>query len=228
MPDRLLERIANGRTDLVFDYLALGHDATSADSNGTSLSQHCCYYGDVSALKHLLERGETLTSLGDNFGLDAAAFHGHWRLCEFLLESGADANRPLADTGETPLHAALCTSNRVRHDLVVRVLLGRGANPNAPTAPHVETGAFMRDSRTRGETPLHRAAAFGGEETIDMLLAAGASREALDAHGDSPLSWGSWYGRPDVILQKLCYGSFRIRSGRKSMESYVTGEPVSK
>ena len=32
----------------------------------------------------------------------------------------------------------------------------------------------MRDCRTKGETPLHRAAAFGGEETIDLLLAAGA------------------------------------------------------
>ena len=228
MSSTLLERIAAGRTDLVFDYLALGNPATSTDKDGTSLSQHCCYYGDVSALKYLLEHGETLSSLGDNFGLDGAAFHGHWRLCEFLVERGADPNATLADTGETPLHAALCTSNRVRHDLVVRVLLDRGADPKAATTPGVETGAFMRDCRTKGETPLHRAAAFGGEETIDMLLAAGASREALDANGESPLSWGSWYGRPDVILQKLCYGPFRIRSGRKSMEAYVTGEPVSK
>jgi palmitoyltransferase len=216
---QMLDRIASGRTDLVIDYLALGNAATSADKDGTSLSQHCVYYGDVSALRYLLERGETLSSLGDNFGLDGAAFHGHWRLCEFLIESGADPKRAQADTGETPLHAALCTSNRVRHDLVVRVLLDRGASPNAVTTPGVETGAFMRDCRTKGETPLHRAAAFGGEETIDMLLA---------ADGESPLSWGSWYGRPDAILQKLCYGRFRIRSGRKSMEAYVTGEPVSK
>jgi palmitoyltransferase len=61
-----------------------------------------------------------------------------------------------------------------------------------------------------------------------MLLAAGASREALDANGESPLSWGSWYGRPDAILRKLCYGRFRIHPGRRSMEAYVTGEPVSK
>ena len=49
------------------------------------------YYGDVSALRLLLDRGETLASLGRNFDLNGAAFHGHWRLCEFLLESGADA-----------------------------------------------------------------------------------------------------------------------------------------
>ena len=57
----------------------------------------------------------------------------------------------------------------------------------------------MRDARTRGETPLHRAAAFGTEETIDLLRGAGARpRRAKDAHGDTPLSWGSWYARPDA------------------------------
>jgi ankyrin repeat protein len=228
MSQILLDRIAAGRPDLVIDYLALGHAATSKDKDGISLSQHCVYYGDVSALKYLLERGETLASLSDNFGLDGAAFHGHWRLCEFLIESGADPNRAAADTGETPLHAALCTRRRTARDLVIRVLLDRGANPNAKTTPGVETGGFMRDCRTKGETPLHRAAAFGGEETIDMLLAAGASREALDANGDSPLAWGSWYARPDAILRKLCYGPFSIRPGRKSMDAYTLGEPLRK
>jgi uncharacterized protein len=226
MLQALLDRIANGRTDLVIDYLALGHPATSADKDGTRLSQWCVYYGDVSALRLLLDRGETLASLGRNFDLNGAAFHGHWRLCEFLLENGADANDASPDSAETPLHAALCTRRRSARDLVVRVLLDRGANPNAKTTPGVETGAFMRDCRTKGETPLHRAAAFGGEETIDLLIGAGAWREALDANGDTPLSWGSWYGRPDAILRKLCYGPFSIRPGRKTMDAYVLGEPL--
>src|SRR5437899_64635 len=83
--------------------------------------------------------------VGRNFDLNGASFHGHWRLCKFLLEQGADANRPLDDTGETPLHAALCdASNRVLHDRVLMVLLSYGANPNAATNPNVETGGFMR------------------------------------------------------------------------------------
>jgi len=28
---------------------------------------------------------------------------------QFLIEQGADVNKPLPDTGESPLHAALCT-----------------------------------------------------------------------------------------------------------------------
>ena len=128
------------------------------------------YYGDVSAIRFLLDRGESLSSLGENHGLHGAAFHGHWQLCEFLLEQGADVNRATEDTGETPLHAALCTARRSAHDLVLRVLLARGADPHRVTKPGATTGAFMRDCRTKGETPLHRAAAFGSEDTIDLLL----------------------------------------------------------
>lgn len=129
----------------------------------------------MSAIKFLLAKGESLLSLGDNFDLNGAAFHGHWRLCQFLIEQGADVNKPLPDTGETPLHAALCTANRLAHDLVIKVLLGHGAKPNGVTKPSAETGGFMRDCRTKAETPLHRAAAFGTEATIQMLLDAGRS-----------------------------------------------------
>jgi uncharacterized protein len=131
-----------------------------------------------------------------------------------------------SDTGETPLHAALCTAERMTHDLVLRVLLTRGANPHAVTNPGVETGGFMRDCRTKGETPLHRAAAFGTEGTIQLLLDAGAKIDAADANGDSPLSWASWYLRPDPILIKLCYGKFHIRPNRKSMAGYLLGMPA--
>jgi ankyrin repeat protein len=220
----VIERIADGRTDLVFDYIREGHPATSKDSNGTSLIQWCAYYGDVSAIKFLLADGECLQSLGDNLGLDAAAFHGHWRLCQFLVENGADVNLPLPDTGETPLHAAL-SSARPTQNLVARVLLAKGANPNRTTKPSVETGAFMRDCRTKAETPLHRAAAFASEETIQLLLDAGARIDAKDMNGDSPLAWASWSLRPDSILRKLCYGGFSIHPERRSMDAYLRGKP---
>jgi ankyrin repeat protein len=224
----MLDRIAAGRTDLVFDYLTAGHGAGSADADGVTLLQWCAYYGDVSAMRHLLAHGESLHSLGEDYGLNTAAFHGHWRLCQFLLENGADVNGAAPETGETPLHSALCTDDRTRYDLVLEVLLAAGANPSCATKPNVETGAFMRDCRTKGETPLHRAAACGTEETIQLLLDAGAVVDALDMNGDSPLSWGSWYRRPDTILRKLCYGRFSIRPHRRSMRGYLLGVPAPK
>ena len=225
MTKDILSRIAAGRTDLVIDYIASGHAANTVDAEGVPLIRLCAYYGDVSAIQYLLDHGEKLASLGENLDLNGAAFHGHWRLCEFLIEHGADVNRPLPDTGESPLHAALCTNQRVAHDLVLKVLLAHGANPNCATRPGVETGGFMRDCRTKGETPLHRAAAFGTEETIQMLLDAGAVIDAKDMHGDSPLSWASWYLRPDPILRKLCYGRYHIRPDRRSMAEYLLGHP---
>jgi ankyrin repeat protein len=136
MANLLLERILDGRTDLVLDYMAQGHPATSKDEEGVRLIERCAYYGDVSALRVLLERGESFASLGRNLGLDGAAFHGHWRLCEFLLESGAAANEAAPDTGETPLHSALCTPTRTAHDLVLRVLLAHGAAPSSGSVRH--------------------------------------------------------------------------------------------
>jgi uncharacterized protein len=220
----MIDQIADGRTDLVFDYLAAGQPAQSKDSNGTSLIEWCAYYGDVTAIKLLLAKGESLQSLGDDLGLNGAAFHGHWRLCQFILESGADANSCAPDTGETPLHSAL-SSTRPSQNLVVKVLLAKGADPNRATKPSVETGAFMRDCRTKGETALHRAAAFASEDTIQLLLDAGAKVEAKDMNGDTPLGWASWYLRPDSILRRLCYGPYSIRPGRLSMDEYLRGTP---
>lgn len=220
----MMDQVADGRTDLVFDYIAAGHPATSKDADGTSLINWCAYYGDVSAIRFLLANGESLPSLGDNLGLDAAAFHGHWRLCQFLVENGADANRPQDDTGETPLHAAL-SSPRLAQHLVAKVLLAAGADPNRRTKPSVETGAFMRDCRTKGETPFHRAAAFCSEETIQLLLDEGAKIDAKDMNGDTPLGWASWYGRPDSVLRKLLYGSFSIHPKRQTMDANLLGQP---
>jgi ankyrin repeat protein len=220
--DPILDRIGRGRTDLVFDVVAQGHPAT-AKHEGASLIGWCARYGDVSAIRFLLQHGERLESLGPNFGLDAAAYFGYWRLCEFLVEQGADVNHADPNTGETPLHAALCTANRPAFDLVVRVLLSAGADPNRATKPDVETGAFMRDCRTRGETALHRAAAFANEETIQLLLDAGARVDAKDMNGDSPLGWASWHTRPDAILRKLCYGDFHVRAGRNSSFDHGMG-----
>ena len=59
------------------------------------------------------------------------------------------------------MHAALCTTQRLTRNIVMKgVPLADGAKPNCATKEEVETGGFMRDCRTKGETPLHRAAGF--------------------------------------------------------------------
>lgn len=230
----MLDRIADGRTDLIFDYVAQGNPATDT-AQDVPLIRWCAYYGDVSAIKFLISQGESLEALGENLDLNGACFHGHWRLCQFLIEQGADVNHPLEDTGETPLHAALSQSTRLKHTPIVKLLLAAAADPNRSTIAGVETGSFMRDCRTKGETPLHRAAAFGNEEDIQLLLTAGARIDVKDANGETPLSWASWHLRPGAVLHLLCYGDFRIHPERRkqttcepttgSMEGSLLGKP---
>jgi ankyrin repeat protein len=224
--ETMMSEFEEGRTELVFDFISDGLPANYTDKNGVALIRHCSYYGDVSAIRFLLSHGESLSALGENFDLIAASFHGHWRLCKFLLEQGADPNFASDDTGETPLHAALSKTDRMVYDRVLMVLLSYGANPNVATIPGVETGAFMRDCRTKGETPLHRAAAFGEVETIRMLKDAGATIDVKDANGETPLSWASWYGRPTPILRELLYGTYRIHPQNQPMRANLLGKPI--
>ena len=216
----MIEKIVDGRTDLIFDLLQQDHSPNLIDPQGIPLIRWCAYYGDVSAIKYLISNGAELTELGNNFDLNGAAFHGHWQLCQYLLEQGADASASLPETGESILHSALCYPNRPTNNLIVKLLLKYGADPNHKTIPNQETGGFMRDARTKAETPLHRAAAFGNVETIQQLLDAGADKTIQDISGDTPLSWASWHCRPASILQLLSYGSHRIHSAHiKNMQS---------
>ena len=231
----MLERIRNGRTDLVRDFVTAGNAPAFRDEAGVSLLQWCAYFGDVTAMRWLIEAGETLETLGENLGLGDACFHGHWRLCQFLIESGAEPNHQDGPARETPLHVALSRANPLTQDRVATVLLAAGADPNIPCATGSETGSFMRDVRTRGETPLHRAAAFGSEATVRALIDCGGDRQARDSAGDSPLSWASWHLRPPAILRLLCYGEFRIHPaadwrgdhgcGATGMDENVLGTP---
>jgi palmitoyltransferase len=208
--DDWLAEIRRGNTAFIKSYLREGGNPSSTDTAGVSLLEWSAYYGDVSAVDALLAAGAPAIQLGPNFDLNGAVFHGHVGLVRFLSGLGADVNFPLPDTLERPLHAALCKRDDPSFDEIVGLLLEAGADPNCTTKPGVETGSFMRDVRTRGETPLHRAAAFGSIETINALLAAGAKIDARDVNGDSPLSWASWHLRPRSILKLLCFPPHRV------------------
>ncbi len=212
IPD-MLRAIYSGRTDQVVPYVEAGGDPMHVDAEGFSLLQWCAYHGDATAVLALIGAGVPTTQMGDNLDLNGAVFHGHVNLVNCLIDLGADVNQPLAETGETPLHAALCKSGDGRFDTIVRRLIEAGANPNCATRPGVTTEAFMRDVRTRGETSLHRAAAFGSASVIQILVAAGARLDFRDAKGDSPLSWASWHLRPRSILRLLCFPPFQVREG---------------
>lgn len=207
--DDILDRIRRGRTDLVFDLLALADWQALLRGEDSPLPWFV-YCGDVTAMKAVLRAGGTLSSLSLDEQLGHASFFGHWRMVDFLLAHGASTRWASPATGETALHSALCKAGRPAFLYVVRLLLEQGADPNARTIAGRATGAFMRDVRTKGETPLHRAAAYADVETIRALLDHGADREARDAHGDTALSWASEHLRPGAVLSLLQFGPHLI------------------
>lgn len=208
--DTILKAIEQGRTDLIFDLIVGSEWPQVLDQGGVKPLQWLVYYDDATALEAVIRHGGSLASIDLDSELGNAAFFGHWKVCDFLLRHGADAQSRRPDTHETPLHNALAKAGRPYFLYTVRLLVENGADVNAKTLAGVESGAFMRDVRTKGETPLHRAAVYGDEDLVQFLLDHGADREARDAHGDSPLSWASEHLRPARILSLLSFGSHQI------------------
>mmetsp|Transcript_1818 Transcript_1818/g.5187 ORF Transcript_1818/g.5187 Transcript_1818/m.5187 type:complete len:658 (+) Transcript_1818:24-1997(+) len=105
-----------------------------------------------------------------------AAEHGDLGRLKMLLEAGHDINAMCDDPGwrnKTPLSAAVDGNE----PLAVRLLLRRGANPN------LQDGDGDR-------YPLHWASAFGDhDECAEILVQAGASLDARDANGHTPIEF---------------------------------------
>lgn len=217
--DEILDLIARGRTDLILGLLDTPDGVALASSGRVSALQWCVYYGDATALRAAKRAGCDFTGFDFGRELGNAAFYGHWKVADWLIGEGADPNWREPDTDETPLHSALSKAGRPHYAMVVRLLLESGADPNAATIAGRETGAFMRDIRTTGETPLHRAAAYADPGTIRLLLGAGADKQRRDAHGDSPLIWASRHLRPGAVLQLLAFGDHVITGAHVAMIS---------
>ncbi len=209
--DAIMSYLSRGRTDMIFHLLRLPDWEEFLHQGPVKPIQWLVYYDDCTAIKAILEAGGDLSSINLNEELGNASFFGHWKVCDFLIRQGADPNAIIdKESGERPLHNALCKAGRPYYLYTVRVLVENGAEVNVKTHPDKETGAFMRDVRTKGETPLHRAAAYADEAIIQVLLDHGADKEAKDMNGDSPLSWASQHLRPGKILSLLAYGDHKV------------------
>lgn len=209
----ILENISRGRTDFITELLKHPNWKDLLHQGQVKPLQWLVYYNDTTGLRAVLAVGGDLDSIQLDAELGHAAYFGHWKVCDFLLNHGANIHAKTALTHETLLHNALSKAGRPYYFYTIKLLVEKGADVNAKTIPGVETGAFMRDVLTKGETPLHRAAAYADERTIAFLLENGADRTAKDTHGNSPLSWASEHLRPRNILSLLCYGEFQVSSG---------------
>lgn len=155
--------------------------------------------------------------------LNTAALGGQLRVATFLLDNGADINKPT--DGATPLQQAVKSG----HKAMVELLAQRGANVNArdgagATPLHIaaERGFLAvaealvqwkadlnsRNSKANGEqTPLHWAARQGFQAMVTFLISKGAEIEAADASGNRALMLAAQFGRTDVVAALLKAGA---------------------
>lgn len=198
-----LKRAAfNGDLDTVRSLVESGADVNATDEHGSGTL--LTFHPNVTA--YLLSKGADANIQTNEY--DASVLAGLCYVNEvecvgILLQHGADPNRGRAESLETPLHHALARAGDADREELVRLLIDHGADVNAKTAPGIVSYNFWRDARTRGETPLHRAAAYASIEIVELLLKAGADRSIRDANGDSPLSWASWHRRPKEMINLL-------------------------
>ncbi len=162
--------------------------------------------GCIDCLRALLEKGADI-DLPDPDGSTAlilALLNYNWDAAEFLIGKGADVD--LWDIyGQTPLYVAvdmntlpvgrrveLPSMDRNTGEDIVRLLLSRGANPNAqlklrPRYRNIPNDRYRDPMIVWGTTPLLRAAKAGDVPLLRLLLQHGALPDLANSQGVTPL-----------------------------------------
>jgi ankyrin repeat protein len=195
----LLEAVAVGDLDRVRSLVESGADVNSADEHGSGTLLN--FHPRITA--YLLSQGANPNAQTNENGVSVLAglcFVNESECAKLLLAHGADVNRGRDESKETPLHHALAGQADIE---VIRLLVDHGADVNAKSVPGVCSFNFYGNTPTRGETPLHRAAAFASIEIVQLLLRAGADRTIQDVHGETPHVWAGWHRREKVLVEVL-------------------------
>ena len=206
LDQQLLDAVVEGDLTTVELLVSQGANINYNDPWGNCAVFSAAWEGDTKALDLYFSLGASI-ELEDNNPLCNAAFNGKLESVKWLIEKGANPNFSFKNTGENALHYAICKTSEIdERTEIVKVLVDAGTDVNKKTNKGAVTLCFMRDAYLKGETPLHRAAAYGNERIIKLLLGAGANPSEKDANGDSPISWGSWHLRNSDVLRLLLYG----------------------
>eukprot|EP00727_Mastigamoeba_balamuthi_P003208 m51a1_g12885 hypothetical protein (288) ;mRNA; f:164-1027 len=127
---------------------------------GTTALYYACDGRRTAVAEFLLDRGANpnVSELGGWLPVHACVLSNNMELLQRLLDKGALLNVPNRHLkAYTPLHMAI--SQTPPNAAAVRLMLGRGADPNA--------------ANSNGNTAVHLAIHFGLDEVVRMLCTAG-------------------------------------------------------
>lgn len=164
-----------------------GAAAREIDKGGYTPLLFAAQQGTLETVKLLLAAGADVndTAPEGTSALVVAAHSGHGPVSTLLLEHGADPN---ADGGDyTALHAAI-----LRGDVdLVKLLLAKGANPNAPlvksTPARRNSADYALEFDMIGATPFWLAARFLEPAIMRLLVGGGANPSFVLKNGVTPV-----------------------------------------
>jgi cytohesin len=201
----MLQAALSSDLGTVEELVLQGANINYNDAWGNSAVFSAAWEGNTKALDLYYNLGAKI-SFDDANLLCNAAYNAKVDSVEWLLKNGENANFSFTSTGENALHYTISKTTEMEdREEIVKTLVAAGADVNKKTLVGKPTLCFMRDAFLKGETPLHRAAAYGNVAIIKMLLDAGADPTMKDANGDTPISWGSWHLRDSAVLRLLVY-----------------------
>ena len=196
----LMWALASGHSQVARTLVEHGAAVQARSRGGFTPLLFAVQQGDLESVQVLLARGADLAYATPEHGnaLTVASASGHEALGLFLLEEGADPNRPDAH-GVTALHytmsQGLSLINSLNYDDAYRVvppnqpelakaLLARGANPNARIITRLRLGPDDPSTGMgmEGATPFFLAALGGDAEMLRNLAKHGADH-TLTAKG---------------------------------------------
>lgn len=203
-----------------------------------------CENGDLAKVTQLVQSGVSVntpkTDGWKSYPLHIAAWNGNAELTKLLLELGAERTHHDGN-GLLPIHIAANKDDSLAIE-VVRLLLHKDSINLAcihsqMTALHyaaaknnleivsllIENGASIQERSQNGNTALHMAIQEAGThkrekqryETILRILDAGASMDAVNWLGESPLHAACYYDMPDVVQSLIDAGA---RIGAEDLE----------
>jgi ankyrin repeat protein len=164
--------------------------------------------GSSDAADRLVAAGADLNATEPQYGftaLQTAIFNGHYALARQLLEKGANPNdgslyivmemRNLATYSNRPNPADV--SQGVSHMDVAKLLLDKGADPNAPYVKTIPPRQAQGNINVpAGATPLYRAVRAIDLAAVQLLVERGANPAVAIKDGSTPMMAAAGLGAP--------------------------------
>eukprot|EP01063_Lacrimia_lanifica_P039641 TRINITY_DN8757_c1_g1_i1.p1 TRINITY_DN8757_c1_g1~~TRINITY_DN8757_c1_g1_i1.p1 ORF type:complete len:1508 (+),score=591.69 TRINITY_DN8757_c1_g1_i1:659-4525(+) len=158
--------------------------------------------------------------------LSVASLHGHAKVAEALLKSGADRQVATDGAGDTPL---MCAAMKGHSDIVELLLMqnspkgGRGKGAWAK----VEPVAHLNSTNAKGYTALHHAAMHGHAEVARLLVEGGADPlQPAELNSWTPLMIAAHEGHSEVADLLLTQYPVKVQAPKQQRRGSPRGEPI--